>query len=475
MTNFFYKPNDAWSADFIPLYANGRFYLYYLLDWRDWTGHGEGTPWYLLTTEDFVHFTEHGCMLARGSETEQDLYVFTGSALEAEERYHIYYTGHNPHLRAAGKPEQAVMHATSTDLLAWEKHPEDTFFAPASGYEPHDWRDPFVFWNEENAEYWMLLAARRQIGPQRQRGCTALCTSSDLRNWRLQEPLWAPNLYFTHECPDLFRIGDWWYLIFSEFSDSTLTRYRMSRSLSGPWIAPADDAFDGRAFYAAKSASNGDRRLLFGWNPTREGDSDEGRWQWGGNLVVHELVQEADGCLSVKAPQEVVNAFGVPHAVEPAPQIGHWEIEGDKLSANAEDGFAWCRLGAMPETCRIDVTISYASGTTAFGLVTRADSDLNAYYQIRVEPNRQRVVFDCWPRPGDQPFILERSLNSHPGTPVRMQVFADGTIFEIYVNEKIALSSRGYAHADGDWGVFVVQGEANFSNLSLAVVGAAVN
>ncbi len=32
---FFYKPADAWAADFIPLFAEGEFQLFYLPDWRD--------------------------------------------------------------------------------------------------------------------------------------------------------------------------------------------------------------------------------------------------------------------------------------------------------------------------------------------------------------------------------------------------------------------------------------------------------
>src|SRR5678816_2855288 len=103
--DFFYKPADAWAADFIPLYDNGVFQLFYLLDWRDVKNHAEGTPWYRVSTTDFVNFTEHGEMLARGTVDEQDLYVFTGSAIKANGQYHIFYTGHNPHLRKQGKPE----------------------------------------------------------------------------------------------------------------------------------------------------------------------------------------------------------------------------------------------------------------------------------------------------------------------------------------------------------------------------------
>ena len=235
---FFYRPADAWAADFIPFYENGEFHLFFLLDWRDRAAHGEGTPWYQVTTRDFVHFDEKGEMLARGSEQDQDLFVFTGSVIHAEGKYHIFYTGHNPHLRAQGKPEQGVMHAVSSDLMKWRKVPQDTFYAPSDRFEPNDWRDPFVFWNDEAREYWMLLAARLKSGPSRRRGCTALCASKDLVKWEVREPFWTPGLYYTHECPDLFRMGDWWYLVFSEFTDLVRTRYRMSKSLSGPWLTP---------------------------------------------------------------------------------------------------------------------------------------------------------------------------------------------------------------------------------------------
>src|ERR1041384_6402821 len=165
MHDFFYRPVGAVAADFIPHHDGRRFCLFYLKDFRDRERHGEGTPWYRVDTEDFVHFRDHGEMLARGTEAEQDLYVFTGCVLSAGGTNHIFYTGHNPHLRRAAKPEQAVMHAVSDDLTHWTKLPEDTFFAPAEGYEPHDWRDPFVFWNEEKDEWQMLLAARTQVGP----------------------------------------------------------------------------------------------------------------------------------------------------------------------------------------------------------------------------------------------------------------------------------------------------------------------
>lgn len=149
MSKLFYKPEDGWLADVIPFYEDGEFKLLYLKDWRDREGHGEGTPWFLLGTRDFIHYKEYGEVLPRGAVSEQDLYIYTGCVLKKDGLYHIFYTGNNFHFPAEGKAQQAVMHAVSSDFVHWEKRPEDAFFAPTEGYEEHDWRDPFVFWNEE--------------------------------------------------------------------------------------------------------------------------------------------------------------------------------------------------------------------------------------------------------------------------------------------------------------------------------------
>ena len=306
--------------------------------------------------------------------------------IEGEGRFHIFYTGHNPYLRRQGKPEQGVMHAVSDDLLHWRKIPEDTFYAPQAGYEPNDWRDAFVFRNQEAGEYWMLLAARRKAGPSRRRGCTALCTSRDLKTWEVREPFWSPGLYFTHECPDLFRMGDWWYLVYSTFTERSVTHYRMSRSLQGPWLAPENDTFDNRAFYAAKTASDGARRFVFGWNPTRVDNRDFQPWQWGGNLVVHEVMQESDGTLSVRIPETVDKAFSKRISFDFKAGLGNCEIDRNTVRIVAPGSFACATAGIPSEPCKIETVIEFTENTRGCGIMLRADDDLEEAYYIRLEP-----------------------------------------------------------------------------------------
>ena len=79
-------------------------------------------------------------------------------------------------------------------------------------------RDPFVFWNEDERCWWMLVAARRRACSGRN-GCVGLCVSDDLLHWRAEGPVYAPDIHpAAYECPDMFRMGDWWYLVFSNYT-----------------------------------------------------------------------------------------------------------------------------------------------------------------------------------------------------------------------------------------------------------------
>ena len=466
----FYRPDDGVAADFIPFYWDGNFHLFYLKDYRDIAGHGEGTPWWQVVSNDFVHFEDWGEALPRGKKDAQDLWVFTGSVIEREGTFHIFYTGHNSHFCNTDKPVQQVMHATSTDLRTWKKDKSFLFPAPLDEYEKDDWRDPFVFWNAEAKEYWMLLAARRKsVVPSRNRGCIALAASPDLEDWQVRPPFWAPDEYFTHECPDLFRFGDWWYLVYSTFSDRCVTHYRAARNLKGPWLCPANDTFDGRAFYAAKTATDGNKRFVFGWLPTRAGDKDDGGWQWGGNLVVHEVLPQRDGSLTVRPPKDVALQFSRLVALDHKTGLGQWSIDRYGMTSNATGRFSALELGTLPDECYFRTTVSFRRGTQACGLFLRSDDNFDSYYQVRLEPNPSRMVIDRWPHPGDQPFMVERFMNLRGGYPVELQVFIDGTCLVVYANDQVALSCRMYDHPAGTFGVFVNEGEASFQKTMLRV------
>ncbi|MGO4375728.1 glycoside hydrolase domain-containing protein, partial [Paenibacillus sp. MCAF20] len=231
-----------------------------------------------------------------------------------------------------------------------------------------------------------------------------------------------------------------------------------------PWIAPENDGFDTRAFYAAKTWTDGERRYAFGWNPTREGEHDGGTWQWGGSLVVHEIVQQGDGTLLVKVPETVNAAWTSERPFSFTEALGRWELNGARAAAEAEDSFACAYAGILPTQCKLTVNVAFGANTRGCGIILRADEQLEQGYMIRLEPGRNRIVLDQWPRKGDVPYVvgMERPVELLPGTDYELRVFLDGSVCVVYVNDAIALSTRLYDFQKGGWGVFVSEGSASF-------------
>lgn len=475
----FFRPPGAWVGDVIPFADGDELKLFYLHEDRG--NPASGTPWHLVTTVDGVTFADLGVALAAGAIDEDDFNAYTGSVVRDHHgTHHLFYTGQNPgHLGADGQPLQLVMHATSPDGVGWERHRDHTFGA-TPGYGSADWRDPYVFWDEDASVWRMLIAARHVDGPERRRGVIAQCTSTDLNTWQAAPPFWDPRRWVAHECPEVFCWNGWWYLVFSEFSESFTTRYRMSRSPLGPWNVPVHDTLDGRAFYAAKSAELHGRRFFYGWIATREGGHDHGAWQWAGTLSVIEAVQRPDGALAFTPPAEVTEGYSTAGDIALiAPQAAAAPLTLP-LRVEAHDGYqALMSSAPLPDDVLISVSFDIEPGTRECGVLLRASADGDTCYVLRLEPHRQRLVFDCWPRArtgvgqwqisGDVPMAveLERPCDLSPGQH-RLDVVLRGDLCVATLDRAVVLSTRLYDRPSGHVGVFVGEGSATVRSLSAA-------
>ena len=428
-----------------------------------------------MITEDGVNIKDCKVVLPVGEYDDADYACYTGSVIEGNDgNFHMFYTAqnnYNPKYHRDGKPLQYVAHAISTDLINWEKLPELTFGADERIYEPFDWRDPFVFYNEEEKCFYMLLAARLRGASEKNGGCVGLCRSYDLLHWEAKEPFYNPESYMTHECPDLFKLGNKWYLVYSTFSEKFVTHYRMSDKLSGPWTSPIEDTFDARAFYAAKTAQVGDKRMAFAWVPTKRGESDFGQYEWGGNFIAHEINQTTDNKLTVKPAEGLINMFNKEFVNEKLNKVEIENYEGEKSYV----------IDGMKDTCMIEAVIEFSEGVRSFGIGLRQDSALANGYYLRFEPFYNRIVADMWPRrirgvnqwyvDGDKPFMveLERPFDykSLKDNKVHIRVVADGSIICLYVNDITALTMRAYNLNRTNWGFFVKDGSIRVSDIHM--------
>lgn len=458
MNKLYYQYPGTWFGDCMPFGKGEEFYLFHQRDNRNPCPFGEPFGWDLATTSDFVNYKDLGVAIPRGTDEEQDQFIYAGSVFEAEGAYHAFYTGYNRDYPQQGKPSQVLMHAISEDLVHWKKTQDKLTFTPQEGYDPDDWRDPFVLRDEENEQYMLILGARLKGPKTVQSGRTVKFTSKDLKEWKFEGDFWAPDLFVMHEMVDLFKIGDWWYHVVTEYSDRSKMIYRMSKSIDGPWITPKDDAFDGRSYYAGRTFCLNGRRILFGWVATKEDCDDKKNYEWAGTFVAHEVYQRDDGTLGVKIPDTVWNAFNDRVHI-PDCTISSKDSRTEKIVfENCGDIYS------------LEADITFTEGTNSFGIRIYDDIETQQSYQFIFHCNEDRYI--CEKNPNWPWFTYlsqgsERPIELIPGKKYNIRIIVDDTIATIYV-DGVALNARLYTKPGDSIGIFASEGIIEVSNCSFA-------
>lgn len=450
----FFKPPVGWFGDPFPFYDNGTFYIYYLQDWRG--AHPYLHPFHLVTTTDISAFTYEGEVLSVGPASAQDAALCTGSIIKSRENgfYYMFYAGHKSNNDPA-TPLQAVMLAVSTDLKHWTKDDTFSLFINESGYNRNDFRDPFVYFDEETHRYKMLVTTQHNG-----RGTLALYISEDLYHWELQEPFhMEPNTAIL-ECADLFKEGDWWYLVYSDIHDRKV-HYKYSSSPEGPWITPTHSTFDGIAYYAGKTASDGTSRYLFGWCPTRIGDGVED--QWGGSLVTHLITSQANGTLKVAVPPAMDNKFIRKTENLEIKQSGSVTKSGESYVLQGEANVTFPRISSAR---KIVTTIKASVASNIFGLVFGACDVSNEQYAILFDPARNKLSMyrDV---AGTKELQTEVYLPVPDQLTFKVKVIVEKSVCVVYVNNEIAFTNRITPMNQNPWMICTEKGEVKFSDVQV--------
>lgn len=458
MQKLYYQYPDTWFGDCMPYGKGEKFYLFHQRDTRQPGPFGEPFGWDLVTTSDFVHYKDYGVVIPRGTDDEQDQFIFAGSVFEGEGQYHTFYTGYNRDYSQLGKPSQVLMHAVSDDLVHWTKTNDKITFTPQEGYDPDDWRDPFVLRDEDRNQYMLILGARKKGPKTQQTGRTVKFVSKDLKKWKFEGDFWAPDLFTMHEMVDLFKIGDWWYHVVTEYSNRSKMIYRMSKDINGPWIAPKDDAFDGRAYYAGRTFELNGRRILFGWVATKENCDDKSNYEWAGTFVAHEIYQREDGTLGVKIPDTVWDSFTNKINVQSFRINSPTKLTDQLILDNGGDLFSF------------EADISFTKGTKAFGIRLCGNRETGEAYQFIFNVNENRMMFEKnpnWPWFSYMNIGLERPIALYPDQIYNVKIILDDTIATIYVHG-VALNVRMYQKPGDSICAFVDEGSIEIKHCAVS-------
>lgn len=471
----YYKPYVGYVGDPMPFYdpKTGDFKVMYLQEFRpnQTTYH----PIWALTTQDAGTYTSLGELIPTGGEAEADAAIGTGSFIydEDSQLYYAYYTGHTA-------TAEVVMRATSPDFKTWTK--DRTFYleGPSNGYNQKDFRDPFIF--KADNLYHMIVSTT-----QNGKGVLAEYTSGDLKSWNHAGVFMTMMWDRFYECPDVFKMGDWWYLVYSEkhaavrrvqyFKGRTLDELKAcTAGDAGLWPDSHEGFLDSRGFYAGKTASNGTDRYIWGWCPTRTGNDNTnvGAYpnepEWAGSLVAHRIVQHEDGTLTLGTVEGITKKYTTSSAVKVMEQGGNVSASNGNYTLTGDSYVLFNRLNNHN---KISFTARTAGNEDKFGISLVRGSDSEKYYTIVVNPegdSNRKINFEEEGVAG-KGFVdgIDGYVFSRPAdNTYRITICTDNSVCTVYINDNVAYTNRIYGIQKNCWSLNNYGGTLEISDLEVS-------
>lgn len=435
-----FDPNGA-------LFWKGRYHLFYLFQdaalksgpefWQS------GHCWGHASSADLVHWTYHPTALAP-SPAGPEAAIYSGCALISKEGvptlvYHGYGAG------------TCIATAGDDELISWHKSPHNPVIPqPGEGqpgwgvynvFDPHVWL--------EGDTYYAVLGG--QVKPMDRRDTAYLFRSPDLIHWEYLRPFYAPNPAWTTEgddcaCPDFFSLGGKHVLLC--ISHATGARAYVGRWGRDVFVPESHQLMNwpgGACFAPETLVDDTGRRIMWAWAMDQRLD-----WWKHGALGVMTLPRvltlDAAGVLTVAPPKELESLRG-----------RQWRRESITLA-----GSQTVPLGGASGDCLEIELETVGSPSGRLGLRLGVSPDGVEHTDVIYDAGRGEIVIDVSSssRAGDgwRPFPMDFWRGFTPanltaqrtpfrladGEPLRLRVFLDRSILEVFVNGKICLTQRLY-------------------------------
>jgi beta-fructofuranosidase len=412
-----------------PRFFAGQYHVFY---------HGSygGGGWHHAISHDLVHWSHLPIALTRTPDSFDAYGTFTGSVLPGGEGASIVYTGvtkvptEQETIRNEGLREvQCIATSTDADLKTWRKLDHPIIDGPPAGLKVVGFRDPFS-WKEDDTWFIGVGSGFSQIG-----GAVLLYRSKDARHWEYLHPLaqgtWNGEASSNPvpsgemwECPDFFALGDKHVLLYStahttywEVGDFDKRELRFHSQRKG--------RLDHGAFYAPKSMLDGKmRRILWGWvQETRPREAIDAGWS-GCVSLPRVLTLGPDGELEMQVASEfdflLTNTIAI--------QQPHDSRELNDALARAvirgRAGEIRCTFKVGESSCGLDLRIGSKTENVPFLRI--------AYDGANDQPT---LAVD------DKVVPLSPDRDGHSS----LHIWIDGSVVEIFVDKRRAITSRLYA------------------------------
>ena len=386
--------------------------------------------WGHAVSDDLLHWRDRPVALSPSPDGPDRLGCWSGCAIDDDGTATLLYTGGRDRV-------QLPCLATTDDpgLDRWHKDPANPIIeAPPTDpalLETEHWTAEFrdhCVWRADDT-YHQLIGAGLESGG----GAVLLYTSPDLREWTYQGPILEDadgSDGTVWECPELLDLGERDLLHISNYVD---VRYFLGEMDDDTFAVQRQGLLDHGDFYAPQSLDDGDRCLTWGWLP--ESRDERAQWDagWSGLLSLPRVlsVDEA-GRLRQRPAGEVTDLRTGTRAA-----IDGLALDDDRRS-----------LDAAGRAIEIELTVAL-DDASAFELSVFESPDGAERTPIRyTSEGTLRVVREH--STADERASTETQTMAVPphDEPLDLRVFLDGSVIELFANERHCLTSRVYPSAE---------------------------
>lgn len=283
--------NGIYLGDVHPFYDDGKMYMFYL-------NTGGGYESKLVVSDNMLQYSPEFITSAPANPPEQDAYYVLGVVKQGDEYRSYFGVG------------DGFASSVSSDLHTWANacYVDDKFNVTHKAFFDYDkypggGRDPFVFYDPDADRYRVIGMCYTEAGKDRS---LVLYTSTDAEG-NVWEASPTELIRFPEqsdgdpECPQMFKIGNRWYIFASRYGHSPHGVGRLSYWIGDEntpidgqdWSSKTEHYLDGEDLCAAQIVAVGEKYYMFGWFP-----QDYAGGNWGGPLnLPREVFQRDDGTL----------------------------------------------------------------------------------------------------------------------------------------------------------------------------------
>ncbi len=375
LTPQYWRPrgHNAFAGDCMAFSHEGRFHIFYLFDRRHTQSKwGMGAHQFAHWSSNDLRQWEHHPMAIPITDPIECA-IGTGCCVFHQGQYYLFYIQHAKRCLFADAPYQGdnIFVATSRDGIHFDKRAD-----PVVRLNYGEFRDvnPHVFADAAQSRFYMTVAGWK------------IYVSGDLLHWtEIEQPALAAIRWI---CTSNIEWNGWHYFI-------GCGNYRMSRKPleCAEFVVPATDGLRDPGVSVPTAAPFKDGRYLYaGFVGDRWGIAPV--WAYGNELVVREIVQEQDGTLGLKWPEEMIPEADAALPLTPAPLKGPSVIIGDVVQLSGKDGLAVAMLSGLPQNYHLKVRIRWAATEPVFGLCFRGEGSYDDGCELRFSVPKRRVQFD---------------------------------------------------------------------------------